>query len=85
MLDMREKFKDVRWQQGRLLSTAQTRRWRKEQRDEVEYIERCTAFANFTAVDEGRSRNYVFRFDSPEECLAAVEWHNYALETQKLS
>jgi len=79
--DRREEFKNVRWQQGRLLLTANTRRWSKEQRDEANDIERCTAFANFTASDKGRSRNYVFQFASRAECKAAVEWHNYLLET----
>ena len=80
-LDRREEFKDVRWQQGRLLLTANTRRWSKEQRDEADDIEQCTAFAFFSASNEGRGREYVFRFGSREGCRAAVEWHNYALET----
>ena len=32
--DRREEFKDVPWQQGRLLMTNNTRHWSKEQRDE---------------------------------------------------
>ena len=79
-LDRREEFKDVPWQQGRLLITNNTRRWGKEQRDEVDDIERCTAFAHFTATDEGRGREYVFQFGSHEECLAAIEVHNDALK-----
>ena len=79
--DRREEIKGVRWQQGRLLLTDTTRRWSKEQRDEADDIERCTAFTNFTAADEGRGREYVFQFGSREECRAAVEWHNYALAT----
>ena len=77
--DRREEFKGVPWQQGRLLLTANTRRWSKEQRDEADDIERRTAFANFKTADEGRSREYVFQFDSHAECKAAVEWHNELL------
>lgn len=78
--DRREEFKNVPWQQGRLLITNNTRHWSKEQRDEADYIERCTAFAHFSASDEGRGREYVHQFRSHEECVAAVDEHNAALK-----
>lgn len=78
--DRREEFKDVPWQQGRLLLTDNTRRWSQEQRDEADAIERSTAFVNFSASDEGRGREYVYCFQSSEECLAAVEAHNATLK-----
>lgn len=80
ILDKREEFKDVLWQQGRLLLTNETRRWSKEERDGVDEIERRTAFAFFTTSDQGISREYVFQYNSCGECKAAVEWHNYQLK-----
>jgi len=78
-LDRREQFTDVRWQQGRLLLTLQTMKWPKAERDRIDAIERRTAFAFFKGSDEGRSRQYVFVFDSEEECAREVKAHNAAL------
>lgn len=78
--DRREEFAAERWQQGRLLNTAETRRWTKAQRAEAAFVEKSTAFAGFSASDQGRSREFVFRYGSSSECRAAVEWHNYDLD-----
>ncbi|MGI2056228.1 hypothetical protein ACRN9T_03395 [Shewanella baltica] len=77
--DNRLTFKDVPWQQGRVLSTRHTRRWSKQELEKVTRIERRTAFVHFYAHDEGRSRELVYQFDSTEECLKAVNEHNKAL------
>lgn len=47
------------WRQGVLLDTANTRRWSEQQRQEQRQFERRRIFANFHAVDEGRSRAIV--------------------------
>lgn len=73
ILDKREEFKGVLWQQGRLLLTNETCRWSKEERDRVDEIERRTAFAFFTTSDQGVNREYVYQHNSCEECKAAVE------------
>ena len=70
---------NVGWQQGRLLPTDQVMRWPRADRIKAQEVEACMAFAFFTAEDEGRSRVLVARFDSPEECRAAVDEHNRIL------
>lgn len=55
------------WSQGKLLSTATTRRWTKEVRDEVQASERVRVFANFREADEGRGRKLVALFQRPED------------------
>ncbi|PYJ07653.1 MAG: hypothetical protein DMF06_15095, partial [Verrucomicrobia bacterium] len=66
------------WKQGRLLLTLQTMKWPQAERDRIDAIERRTAFAYFKEVDEGRSRQYVFIYDSKEECAQAIAAHNRA-------
>ncbi len=78
--DRREEFKGVPWQQGRVLDTINTRHWSAAQRSEVDEIERRTAFAHFSASDEGRGREYVHQFQNAKECAAAIEEHNDALK-----
>ncbi|MGI2024835.1 hypothetical protein [Shewanella glacialipiscicola] len=77
--DNRLTFNDVPWQQGCVLSTRHTRRWSKQELEKVTRIERRTAFAHFYAHDEGQGREFVYQFDSAEECLKAVHEHNKAL------
>lgn len=77
--DRRAEFQRVTWQQGRLLLTDNTRRWSQSQRDNVDTVERCMAFANFSAEDEGRSRILLYRFATHEECQSAVTTHNEIL------
>lgn len=77
--DRREEFKDVPWQQGFLLVTSNTVRWSKQHREDADRGEKCTAYANFSPYDLGRSRIYLYRFNTPEECYNAVKEHNAAL------
>jgi hypothetical protein len=80
VLDRRIQFLKSPWQQGRLLMTNSVMRYMsKEQRDEVDEIEHCMAFAFFTQKDDGRSRQIIFRFPSPNECQVAVAKHNQSL------
>jgi hypothetical protein len=79
-MDRREEFKNVKWEQGRLLNTWTTNRWTDEQRAESDAVERKMAFAYFSAEDEGRERVFVFKYSTPEECVNAVNEHNSALE-----
>ena len=78
--DNREKFKDVAWTQGRVLETRTTRRWSKQDIELVSRIERRTAFAHFYSHDQGRSREFVYQFESVEECVSAIKAHNSDLE-----
>lgn len=55
------------WSQGVLLSTATTRRWSKEVREQVQSDERVRVFSNFRAKDEGRGRKLVAVFERPED------------------
>lgn len=52
------KFKHTHgpWSQGITLETEQTRRWTSEQIEENDRRERRMVFANFSPLDEGRSR-----------------------------
>ena len=75
-IDRRQEFKDVPWQQGRLLLTNITRRWDEGRRIEEDCFERRMAFVSFSSRDEGRSRILVFRYETPEECAAEVALHN---------
>jgi len=79
-MDRREEFKNVMWEQGRLLNTRETKRWSEEQRAKANATEHRMAFAHFSAVDEGRGRVCVFVYDTPEECINAVNEHNSTLK-----
>ena len=83
LIDRREEFKDVLWQQGRLLETKMTKRWNESAREFAHNDELHYAFVNFSVIDEGRSRICIFRFSSPEECEKAVQAHNFALRIVK--
>lgn len=54
------------WQQGHLLSTAETRSWTALQQDEGQRREARMVFQGFTAADQGRSRQRVAIFEEPE-------------------
>lgn len=79
-LDRREEFKNVPWQQGRLLETQETKRWSLYARQIGSTMERKIAFAYFSAEDGGRGRVYLYCFQSAKECLDAVEQHNVSLK-----
>lgn len=83
MNDRREEFKNVLWQQGRLLDTKMTQRWTASARELSHNDELHYAFVNFSVRDEGRSRICIYRFSSPEECLKAVQEHNLSLKAVK--
>lgn len=57
------------WQQGRLLDTPQTLRWTKEERERTDAFERRLLFANFTAADQGKSRERVAEFRKAEDAV----------------
>lgn len=80
----REKeFSDVEWQQGRLLDTKHNRSWPGHMRKRADAEERLKAFAFFVADNEGRGRQFVCMYDTPEECAAAVQAHNESLKAAK--
>ena len=76
LIDNRILFSSSFWQQGHLLLTTQTKRWESSTRNKADYEERCCAFINFSSTDEGRGREFVFKYNCPEECLAAINLHN---------
>ena len=55
------------WHQGRTLSTEQTRRWTKDEFASNEARERRMVFSNFSATDQGRSRQLVAVFEREED------------------
>lgn len=77
--DKRDDYKDVPWQQGRMLWTAITRRMPPQFHREAQEREARSLFAHFTAEDEGRGRVFLWQYDTAEECSAAVEQHNREL------
>ncbi len=79
MIDRRDEFKNAPWQQGRLLYTQPLLRMSKEWQEEAEQSERRRMFAHFHASDLGCGREFLFYFDTAEECAAAVEAHNAEL------
>lgn len=76
MEDRRGEFSSVPWQQGRMLWTARTRRMPPEDQRDAQQHEARSLFAHFTARDQGRGRVLLWRYDTAEECAAAVEQHN---------
>lgn len=69
--------------QGTTLITRHTAMWSKEQIKENEFIENCMVFANFTDIDDGKSRELVAIFDNPSDALNAVAVHNSKVKDNK--
>lgn len=82
-IDRRKEFKDVPWQQGRLLLTRQTERWSREDQEQADADERKRCFVNFTSFDLGKGRELIFIFDTAEECFDAVTKHNLKFKSLK--
>lgn len=55
------------WRQGKLLSTATTRRWSHAVRAEVQEQEKLCVYACFHEADEGQGRKFVATFLRPED------------------
>ncbi|MBO1023286.1 hypothetical protein IPU75_00995 [Ochrobactrum sp. SD129] len=55
------------WRQGKALSTAVTRGWSHEVREQVQEHEKVCVFSNFNAADEGRGRRLVAIFRRPKD------------------
>ena len=83
IIDRRAEFYDVPWQQGRLLITPITEHYDAMSKHKINIDEQHCAFANFSVRDQGRSRIFLFRFNSPDECLRAVQAHNLSLRLVK--
>lgn len=79
MFDRREEFKGIAWQQGRLLETRVVRQYSHQERISASYEERCRAFVYFSSFDEGKSRQLVYAYSTPDECFTAVREHNRSL------
>ena len=82
-VDRRKEFVNKPWQQGRVLHTRTTKAWPDEKWREENIREQCCAFVNFGTKDSGRSRELVFKYNSPRECEVAVENHNKLLYRRK--
>lgn len=59
------------WRQGVTLPTPQTRRWTADQISENNQRERKLVFANFSAIDSGRSRQLIAEFEREEDARFA--------------
>lgn len=70
---------DQPWQQGRMLSTSETRRWTTQQQEECEGRESRMVFQGFTAEDQGRSRQLVAIFETSELAAYVAEANPVAL------
>lgn len=68
-------------QQGRLLETKITQYLSYDQRDKCNKREQSMMFRRFTEADQGRSREYLATFESPEKCKAFVDNYNELLDT----
>lgn len=79
MVDNRQKYAEIKWVQGYLKLTEKVKQWSQRVRFMTDYEERRRAYINMTAEDEGRSRELVFIYDTPEHCKRAVEEHNEEL------
>ena len=64
---------DQPWQQGRMLATAETRRWTEQQKQACEHRESKMVFQSFTAVDQGCSRQRVALFEDAEHAAFFAE------------
>lgn len=60
------------WTQGVVLMTPTTRRFTPEQMAEAQARENRAVFADFSAMDEGRSRRLVGTFERPEDAAFAA-------------
>lgn len=77
--DYRHDFILSKWQQGELLDTWRTSCWPREQRKAAHAREQRWAFAHFNWRDEGRGRQFLFEFQTAEDCRRAVDEHNRKL------
>ena len=66
------------WSVGRTLLTAQTRQWPKDKIKANDKVERLMLFSNFTAADQGRSRQYIGQFQTPENAAYIAFLRNNA-------
>ena len=77
---MQNKSLDItRLQQGELLYTQDTAdrcKWSDDQIKAGHYVEQCMAFTNFTELNQGRSRTFIARFNSPIECKTFIDNYN---------
>jgi hypothetical protein len=73
--DRREQFQDTPWQQGQLVVTRSVASMPQAFQDECRERERRMAFAAGGLA----GREFLFTFDTAEECAAAVKAHNETL------
>jgi hypothetical protein len=62
-----------RWRVGKLLNTRTTLEWSESDRKRGEFEESRRIFANFTAVDAGRSRELIAVCTTPEDARFIVK------------
>ena len=74
-----ELYKDERLAVGRTLITRITKTWTSQQIKENDKYENCMVFAHFQAMDDGKSREFVCKFDTPQEARRFVRNHNSEL------
>lgn len=74
-----ELYKDEYLAVRRTLITRTTKTWTSQQLEENNKHEKCMVFAHFMAIDDGKSRELVCRFDTPQEARRFVREHNAEL------
>jgi hypothetical protein len=58
---------ELPWSQGRLLKTKTTEKWTAEEKQKVDALEGKEVFANFSVLDEGKSRKRVAVCETEED------------------
>jgi len=64
------------WQQGELLYTKDTAKLSEEDFNNADFIERCMIFKDFSYRDQGRSRIFISKSQSPEIAYKKLNFHN---------
>ena len=66
---------------GRLLVTERTKRWTRQQKEEAHDLENRMLFWDFHWQDEGRSRRFIHKFNSPGSAKEAEKRLNELVVT----
>lgn len=82
-MDNRKILENEYWKQGYTIATRITNEWSEERFKDNEYQEKCCAFVRFSCLDEGRSRQFVYKYRTPEKCKKAIDKHNKILNKNK--
>jgi hypothetical protein len=71
-------------QQGKFISKASDRKLDDKKLFQYNYEEEMRMFKDFDISDNGISRIFIAKFNSPEECADFVEMHNKLIDKIKM-